>query len=106
MTRPGFGTRHPDLASLLDTQQPAASHEIAWADVEGYELASRLVTLDEALNATSTDLLAPVFLGLLGCLAVPGPKWRNGRRDGLKNRWGESPVWVRVPPSAPISILK
>jgi hypothetical protein len=29
------------------------------------------------------------------------PKWRNGRRGGLKNRWGESPVWVRIPPSAP-----
>ncbi len=30
-----------------------------------------------------------------------GPKWRNGRRDGLKNRWASRPVWVRLPPSAP-----
>ena len=30
------------------------------------------------------------------------PKWRNGRRGGLKNRWGATPVWVRIPPSVPI----
>ena len=30
-----------------------------------------------------------------------GRKWRNGRRSGLKNRWGATPVWVRVPLSAP-----
>ncbi len=28
------------------------------------------------------------------------PKWRNGRREGLKNLWAW-PVWVRLPPSAP-----
>ena len=27
--------------------------------------------------------------------------WRNGRRNGLKIRFRESEVWVRVPPSAP-----
>ncbi len=27
--------------------------------------------------------------------------WRNGRRRGLKNRWRETSVRVRVPPSAP-----
>jgi hypothetical protein len=27
--------------------------------------------------------------------------WRNGRRNGLKIRFYESGVWVRVPPSAP-----
>ena len=26
--------------------------------------------------------------------------WRNGRRNGLKIRFRESEVWVRVPPSA------
>src|SRR5579884_2799706 len=26
-----------------------------------------------------------------------------GRRDGLKNRWGSLPVWVQVPPPAPLS---
>ena len=31
------------------------------------------------------------------------PKWRNGRRGGLKNRWGLNPMWVRLPPSAPRS---
>ncbi len=25
--------------------------------------------------------------------------WRNGRRGGLKHRWGEGPVGVRIPPS-------
>src|SRR5207302_7401610 len=30
------------------------------------------------------------------------PKWRNGRRDGLKNRWAARLMWVRLPPSAPI----
>lgn len=29
------------------------------------------------------------------------PMWRNGRRNGLKIRFYESGVWVRVPPSAP-----
>src|SRR3972149_1032715 len=29
------------------------------------------------------------------------PKWRNGRRDGLKNRWGATLVSVRIRPSAP-----
>ncbi len=27
--------------------------------------------------------------------------WRNGRRNGLKIRFREIEVWVRVPPSAP-----
>ena len=30
------------------------------------------------------------------------PKWRNGRRDGLKNRWAARLMWVRLPPSAPL----
>ncbi len=34
-------------------------------------------------------------------ICVVAPKWRNGRRGGLKNRWGSTPVWVQVPPSAP-----
>jgi hypothetical protein len=29
------------------------------------------------------------------------PMWRNGRRNGLKIRSGESRVWVRIPSSAP-----
>ena len=29
------------------------------------------------------------------------PKWRNGRRGGLKNRWELHPVPVRLRPSAP-----
>ncbi len=29
-----------------------------------------------------------------------GPKWRNGRRAGLKIRSGSPQVWVQVPPSA------
>ncbi len=38
-------------------------------------------------------------------LARDKPKWRNGRRDGLKNRWAARLMWVRLPPSAPISNL-
>ena len=30
----------------------------------------------------------------------PAPVWRNGRRNGLKIRFRESGVWVRVPPPA------
>jgi hypothetical protein len=37
-----------------------------WTDVDGYESASRLITLDEAMGATSIDLLAHAFLRLLG----------------------------------------
>jgi hypothetical protein len=33
--------------------------------------------------------------------SVGKPKWRNGRRDGLKNRGTARFVWVRLPPSAP-----
>jgi hypothetical protein len=29
------------------------------------------------------------------------PEWWNGRHSRLKICWGEVPVWVRVPPSAP-----
>ena len=38
---------------------------------------------------------------------IDKPKWRNGRRGGLKNRWELNPVSVRLRPSAPsiISIL-
>jgi hypothetical protein len=36
-----------------------------WTDVEGYETTSRLVTLEEAMRATSNDLLARAFLELL-----------------------------------------
>ena len=31
--------------------------------------------------------------------------WRNGRRNGLKIRWGAIPVWVRVPPPVPLLIF-
>jgi 8-oxo-dGTP pyrophosphatase MutT (NUDIX family) len=36
-----------------------------WTDSEDYELTSRLVTLDDALRDTSSDLLARVFLEVL-----------------------------------------
>src|ERR1700730_1988841 len=37
----------------------------------------------------------------LGKMRSTAPMWRNGRRNGLKIRFYESGVWVRVPPSAP-----
>ncbi|WP_281262601.1 hypothetical protein [Nonomuraea fuscirosea] len=42
-------------------------------DTEGYELRSRLVTVEEALRETSVDLLAPVFLRLLSQENRHGP---------------------------------
>ncbi|MEU0878502.1 NUDIX domain-containing protein [Lentzea sp. NPDC005914] len=36
-----------------------------WTDTDGYELHSRLVTIDAARDTTSNDLLAPAFLDLL-----------------------------------------
>ena len=36
-----------------------------WVDTDYYEMSSLLVTLDEALEMTSDDLLAPVYLELL-----------------------------------------
>lgn len=36
-----------------------------WTDPDGYELSSRLATLDEAIQQTSTDMHAQVFLELL-----------------------------------------
>ena len=34
----------------------------------------------------------------IGRLQSRNRAWRNGRRYGLKIRWAEMPVWVRVPP--------
>ena len=34
-------------------------------------------------------------------LRRPG-EWRNGRRIGLKIRWAERPVGVRIPPRPPM----
>ena len=51
---------------------------------------------DHANIGTTSDIYTQ------GC----APKWRNGRRGGLKNRWGLHPVPVRLRPSAPLSITE
>ena len=43
----------------------------------------------------------PIFRSILG-----EPEWRNGRRGGLKNRWGVTPVSVRIRPSALVRPLR
>ena len=61
---------YPDFLQLVFV---AAAHrrdgglppDAEWTDVDGYELDSRLVTLDEAIERTSTDMHAQVFLELL-----------------------------------------
>ena len=41
--------------------------------------------------------------GRRGGAELREPKWRNGRRGGLKNRWELNPVSVRIRPSAPLN---
>ncbi|GAA3191936.1 NUDIX domain-containing protein [Nonomuraea roseoviolacea] len=65
---PDPATPYPDFLQIV-CQAEASGREggpdSAWVDTEGYELGSRLVTVEEALRETSTDLLAPVYLRLL-----------------------------------------
>ena len=61
---------YPDFLQLVfvgeaTERDGGLSPEAAWDDVDGYELASRLVTLEEAIERTSTDMHAQVFLELL-----------------------------------------
>ena len=62
---------------------------------------SRFQSLERSLPALSQNLLGLFSPRRKMRLAVP--MWRNGRRNGLKIRFYESGVWVRVPPSAPLT---
>jgi ADP-ribose pyrophosphatase YjhB (NUDIX family) len=57
------GRRDGDLAADAD-----------WTDPDGYELDSSLVTLAEAIEHTSTDMHAQVFLELLRAESAPGAR--------------------------------
>jgi ADP-ribose pyrophosphatase YjhB (NUDIX family) len=65
-TKPAISTGpHPDFLQLVFTARVTgrdAAAKAGWTDTDGYELASSLVTLDDAIARTSTDLLANVFL--------------------------------------------
>ena len=61
---------YPDFLQLVFVGEAAErdgglSEDAAWDDLDGYELESRLVTLDEAIERTSAEMHAPVFLELL-----------------------------------------
>ena len=61
---------YPDFLQLVFVGEArerdgGLSPEAAWDDVDGYELTSSLVTLEEAIARTSVDMHAPVFLELL-----------------------------------------
>ena len=62
--------QYPDFLQLVFVGEArerdgGLSPEAAWDDVDGYELGSSLVTLEEAIERTSADMHAPVFLELL-----------------------------------------
>ena len=62
--------QYPDFLQLVfvgeaTERDGGLSPEAPWDDVDDYELASSLVTLEEAIELTSADMHAPVFLELL-----------------------------------------
>lgn len=62
--------QYPDFLQLVfvgeaTERDGGLSPEAPWDDVDDYELASSLVTLEEAIERTSADMHAPVFLELL-----------------------------------------
>jgi ADP-ribose pyrophosphatase YjhB (NUDIX family) len=66
--RPDDPYPYPDLLQVVfcgTATERDGGPDVEWTDTEGYELRSRLVTVDEARATTSIDLLAPVFLDLL-----------------------------------------
>lgn len=59
---------YPDFLQLIyhaTASRRDGALEQDWVDTDGYELRSRLITVEEALAETSHDLLAPVYLQLL-----------------------------------------
>ena len=66
--RPDDPYPYPDLLQVVlcgTATERDGGPDVEWTDTDGYELASRLVTIDEARDKTSIDLLAPYFLDLL-----------------------------------------
>ena len=61
---------YPDFLQLVfvgtaTERDGGLSPDAPWDDVDGYELESALVTLEDAIERTSTDMHAQVFLKLL-----------------------------------------
>lgn len=62
------GLPYPDFLQIVfcaKASERAVGRDEQWTDIDGYESSCRLVSLAEAMSATSTDLLANAFLGLL-----------------------------------------
>ncbi|HEX5404109.1 MAG TPA: NUDIX domain-containing protein [Pseudonocardiaceae bacterium] len=60
---------YPDLLQVVlsgTATERDGGVDVDWTDTEGYELSSRLVTIEEARATTSIELLAPCFLDLIG----------------------------------------
>jgi ADP-ribose pyrophosphatase YjhB (NUDIX family) len=73
--RPGGQGPYPDFLQVVFTATATGRDgdaEQPWTDLDGYEVAWRLATLDEAAAASSRDELARVFLRLLGGEQVAG----------------------------------
>jgi ADP-ribose pyrophosphatase YjhB (NUDIX family) len=61
---------YPDFLQLVfvgeaERRDGDLAADADWTDVDGYELSSRLITLDDAIERTSTGMHAQVFLQLL-----------------------------------------
>ena len=59
---------YPDFLQVVfcaKALERIGGRDAAWTDIDGYETSSCLVTLEEAMRATSNDLLARAFLELL-----------------------------------------
>jgi hypothetical protein len=59
---------YPDFLQMVicaKARERVGGRDAEWTDVDGYESTSCLVTLEEAMRATSNDLLARAFLELL-----------------------------------------
>ena len=63
---------HPDTLQLVVTATASTRATDAWTDVEGYELSSRLVPLDEACSYVSQD--EPMCIPFLRSLAAARPR--------------------------------
>jgi ADP-ribose pyrophosphatase YjhB (NUDIX family) len=110
MNKPGFGIRHPGLASVLSEHQPAASHEVAWAGgtlplrVSAY---TNLAPLPEEI-VTSVRCITVVDDLVVLCQNSDGSHpWPGGRRlpgesylDTAAREVHEETGWLIQPNSA------
>lgn len=72
--RPHDPYPYPDVLQVVFCSTATdrdGGRDVSWSDTDGYELRSRLVTIDEARRRASTDLLAPIFLDALSHSGPP-----------------------------------